>query len=571
MANTQKIYEEWLSFPLSDGDLKKELEEILGNEKEIYERFYKELEFGTGGLRGIIGAGTNRMNVYTVKKATQGFANYLLETEDAPSIAISYDSRNKSELFARSTAEVAAANGIKVYIYSELMPTPMLSFAVREKKCSAGVMITASHNPAEYNGYKAYGPDGCQLTIEAADKVLENIGSVDALTGFKTISFEDGLENGSIEYIGEDVIENYFNEVIGQSLETGVIKESGIKAVYSPLNGSGNKPVREILKRVGAENLSIVSKQELPDGNFTTCPYPNPETAEALKLAIEQLKEENADVLIATDPDCDRVGTALNINGEITLLSGNEVGVLLLWYIINQRIKKGTMPENPIAVKTIVTTPLASLVAKHFGVNMIDVLTGFKFIGEQILFLEEKGEEERFLFGFEESYGYLSGSYVRDKDAVVASMLFLEMASYYKLQGKTLLDVLNEISEKFGYFKASLESFTFKGAEGMEIMKNKMAFLRENAPSQIGGKKVIFVSDYLKGETVYQNGDKEKITLPASDVLVFGLEDDNSVVIRPSGTEPKIKLYFAAKGESNQNAVEIIEKMKADFIKHASF
>ena len=571
MANTQKIYEEWLSLPLSDGDLKRELEEISGNEKEIYERFYKELEFGTGGLRGIIGAGTNRMNVYTVKKATQGFANYLLETDKAPSVAISYDSRNKSELFARSTAEVAAANGIKVYIYKELMPTPMLSFAVREKKCSAGVMITASHNPAEYNGYKAYGPDGCQLTIEAANKVLENIGSVDALEGFKSISFEEGLEKGIIEFIGEDLIENYYSAVLGQSLENGVIKKSGIKAVYSPLNGSGNKPVREILKRVGADNLSIVKKQELPDGNFTTCPYPNPETAEALKLSIEQLKEENADVLIATDPDCDRVGTAVNINGEITLLSGNEVGVLLLWYIINQRIKKGTMPENPIAVKTIVTTPLASLVAKAFGVQMIDVLTGFKFIGEQILFLEEKGEEERFLFGFEESYGYLSGSYVRDKDAVVASMLFLEMAAFYKLQGKTLLDVLNEISEKFGYFKASLESFTFKGAEGMEIMKNKMAYLRENVPQKIGDKEVLFVSDYLKGETVYKNGEKEKITLPVSDVLVFGLSDDNSVVIRPSGTEPKIKLYFSSKGESNQNALEIIAKMKADFIKHASF
>ena len=565
-----EMYRKWSSFSLKDRDLKAELDKIKDNENEIFDRFYRDLEFGTGGLRGVIGAGTNRMNIYTVKKATQGFANYLLKVEKNPSVAVSYDSRIKSDLFAKSTAEVFAANGIKVYIYDTLMPTPMLSFAVRELKASAGVMITASHNPAKYNGYKAYGPDGCQLTLEAAAEVLGEINKIDVLEGFSDSDFNEELKKGTISYIGEDVIEKYYECVLSQSLSDGT-DNSKLKLVYSPLNGTGNVPVREILKRIGVKNVSIVKEQEEPDGNFTTCPYPNPEISEALELGIKKLQAENADLLLATDPDADRVGTALLENGEVRLISGNEMGVLLLCYIINRKKELGTMPEKPIAVKTIVTTPMAKLITDYFGVELIDVLTGFKFIGEQIKFLEDKGEEDRFLFGFEESYGYLSGTYVRDKDAVVAAMLISEMAAYYKEQGKSLLDVLRELYEKFGFFKASLDSFAFEGAEGMETMKEKMKFLRENPPSEIGGKKVIFVSDYAAGETTYLGGKKEKITLPKSDVLVFGLEDDNSAVIRPSGTEPKIKIYLTAKGKSEENALEIIKELKNDFIKKASF
>ncbi len=568
VSEVNKLYEKWLSFPFSDSDLSEELESIKGKDDEIYERFYKELEFGTGGLRGIIGAGTNRMNVHTVKKATQGFSEYLKEAEKNPSVAISYDSRIKSELFARSTAEVFAANGIKVYIYKTLMPTPMLSFAVRELSCSAGVMVTASHNPAKYNGYKAYGPDGCQLTLEAADRVLRKISSVDALDGFKTVSFEDGIKDGIIEFIGEEVIEKYYGCVMAQSIEKTAIKDAGVKAVYSALNGTGNVPVREVLSRMGAKDLEIVKCQEEPDGNFPTCPYPNPETEEALKEGVKLLKECEGDILIATDPDADRVGTALRVNGKITLLSGNEVGVLLLWYILSRRSEKGTLPKDPVAVKTIVTTPLAALVAEHFGAKMIDVLTGFKFIGEQIKLLEDKGEEDRYLFGFEESYGYLSGTYVRDKDAVVASMLVLEMVSYYKMQGKTLLDVLSEIYEKFGVFKADLKSFAFEGASGMKTMKDKMEFLRNNPPKTLGGKDVLALSDYLLGQTVKKNGETEKITLPKSDVLSYTLEGNNSVIIRPSGTEPKIKLYFASSGKNSSEADEILVKLAADFTKH---
>ena len=568
VSEVNKLYEKWLSFPFSDSDLSEELESIKGKDDEIYERFYKELEFGTGGLRGIIGAGTNRMNVHTVKKATQGFSEYLKEAEKNPSVAISYDSRIKSELFARSTAEVFAANGIKVYIYKTLMPTPMLSFAVRELSCSAGVMVTASHNPAKYNGYKAYGPDGCQLTLEAADRVLRKISSVDALDGFKTISFEDGIKDGIIEFIGEEVIEKYYGCVMAQSIEKTAIKDAGVKAVYSALNGTGNVPVREVLSRMGAKDLEIVKCQEEPDGNFPTCPYPNPETEEALKEGVKLLKECEGDILIATDPDADRVGTALRAGGKITLLSGNEVGVLLLWYILSRRSEKGTLPKDPVAVKTIVTTPLAALVAEHFGAKMIDVLTGFKFIGEQIKLLEDKGEEDRYLFGFEESYGYLSGTYVRDKDAVVASMLVLEMVSYYKMQGKTLLDVLSEIYERFGVFKADLKSFAFEGASGMKTMKDKMEFLRNNPPKTLGGKDVLALSDYLLGQTVKKNGETEKITLPKSDVLSYTLEGNNSVIIRPSGTEPKIKLYFASSGKNSSEADEILVKLAADFTKH---
>lgn len=567
--NITELYNNWRNFSLKDDDLKKELDEINGNEAEISDRFYRDLEFGTGGLRGVIGAGTNRMNIYTVKKATQGFANYLLKTEKDPSVAISYDSRIKSDLFAKSAAEVFAANGIKVHIYNTLMPTPMLSFAVRELGCSAGVMITASHNPAKYNGYKAYGPDGCQLTLEAADAVLGEIDKIDVLTGFSDSVFAEELEKGTISYISQDVIEAYYKKVLKQSLTK--VSDDSLKIVYTPLNGTGNVPVREILKRIGINNVSVVKVQENPDGNFTTCTYPNPEIEEALTEGIKQLESEKADILIATDPDADRVGTAVIKDGKVRLISGNEMGVLLLWYIINRKKELGTMPENPLAVKTIVTTPMAKLLAEHFSVELVDVLTGFKFIGEQIKFLEDRGEEDRFLFGFEESYGYLSGTYVRDKDAVVASMLVAEMTAYYKNQGKDLCDVLCELYDKFGYFRAALLSFAFEGEEGMHIMNEKMASLRKDGVSFVAGKKVLSTADYLIGETTYSDGRKEKITLPKSNVLAFYLEDDNSVIIRPSGTEPKIKIYLTAKGKNAQNAEDIIKELADDFKKTASF
>lgn len=566
-------YQTWIKTDLEDADLRDELAAINGDTDAIKDRFYRDLEFGTGGLRGVIGAGTNRMNIYTIRKATQGLANYLNKESDSPSVAISYDSRIKSDKFAVEAARVLSANGIKVYIYDKLMPTPCLSYAVRELKCNAGIMVTASHNPAKYNGYKVYGSDGCQLTIEAADRVLAEIGTVDIFHGVKIEDFDVAINDGNIEYISQDVELNYLNNVKAQAINEDSGKKAGLKVVYTPLNGTGNIPVRRILDMVGIENVIVVPEQEEPDGTFKTCPFPNPEIPEALYLGLKLCEKEKPDLLLATDPDCDRVGIAVpDKDGKYVLVTGNEVGALLLEYICKQRIAKGTMPERPIAVKTIVTTELAAKIAQDYGVEMIDVLTGFKFIGEQIYMLEEKGEEERYLFGFEESYGYLAGTYVRDKDAVVASMLICEMAAYYKLNGISVLDALKALYEKYGVYIHQQQSFTCEGASGMERMNEIMQSLRANPPKELGGLKVINTADY-KESVSYDvvNNVKSDILLPKSDVLSYTLESGAGVVLRPSGTEPKIKAYYTANEKSVELALAVLDKLKADFTKCLGF
>ncbi|MBM6920035.1 phospho-sugar mutase [Phocea massiliensis] len=568
-----ELYQLWSKTELEDADLSEELAAIAGDTDAIKDRFYRELEFGTGGLRGVIGAGTNRMNIYTVRKATQGLADYLNEAVESPSVAISYDSRIKSDKFAKETARVFAANGIKAYIYPQLMPTPCLSFAVRELGCDAGVMVTASHNPAKYNGYKAYGPDGCQLTLEAADRVLSLIEKVDLFHGVKLVDFDAAIEDGSIEYIKPEVEEKFLENVKAQALDLEACEKANLKVVYTPLNGTGNIPVRRILAMRGIKDVTVVKEQELPDGTFKTCPFPNPEIPEALALGLDLCKEVKPDLLLATDPDCDRVGIAVpDKNGEYVLITGNEVGALLMEYICKQRTEKGTMPKDPIAVKTIVTTELAAKIAADYGVKVIDVLTGFKFIGEQILYLEQKGETERYLFGFEESYGYLAGTYARDKDAVVASMLICEMAASYKLKGVSILDALNSIYERYGNYIHRQQSFTCEGAAGMEQMKAIMTSLRTDTPKEIAGQAVVSFSDYLASKTVdMTSGAETVIELPKSDVLSFTLANGNSIVLRPSGTEPKIKAYYTAISATKEGALAAIEEMKASFTKVLGF
>ncbi len=560
--NANELYELWKGKELEDSDLSRELEEIEGNENEIYERFYRDLSFGTAGLRGIIGVGTNRMNIYTVRSATQGLADYLNETSESAGVAIAYDSRNKSELFAKTAAEVLAGNGITAYVYSELMPTPMLSFAVRQLGCESGIVITASHNPAAYNGYKAYGPDGCQMTEVSADAVLEKIKHVDMFSGVKLVDFDKGIEDGTIRYIGDDVIDAYYACVKQQIVHENICKDSGLKVVFTPLNGSGNRPVRRILSEIGIDNINIVAEQENPDGNFTTCTYPNPEIKDTLKLGLDLCKSTDADLLLATDPDCDRVGIAVRDGSDYKMLTGNEVGALLLNYIIDGKTKNGTMPKNPIAVKSIVTTGLANAIGEKYGVEVRDVLTGFKYIGEQIAELEQVGEQERFLLGFEESYGYLSGTYVRDKDAVVASMLIAEMTAYYKQQGKGLYEVLQDIYKTHGYYLHSIGNFVCEGAQGMQRMSDIMSDLRGSPPKEIGGFSVVRVSDYEKSESLdIESGNIQKINLPSSNVLSYDLMGGCNVIIRPSGTEPKIKGYYTVKSDNLKSAKEIEEKL----------
>ena len=561
-----ELYKIWRKQPLEDRDLSEELAAIDGDIEAISDRFYRDLEFGTGGLRGVIGAGTNPMNIYTVRQATQGIANYLNADYTNPSVAISYDSRIKSDVFARETARVFAANGIKAYLYAELMPTPCLSFAVRALKCQGGVMVTASHNPAKYNGYKAYGEDGCQINLEVAEKVLAQIGKVDLFHGVRLVDFDEALADGRITYIPAEVTENFYEQVLACQIQPGICKEAGLKVVYTPLNGTGNKPVREILKRIGVTDLSVVPEQEMPDGHFTTCPFPNPEITEALALGLKQAKLEDADLLLATDPDCDRVGIAVKDQDSYRLITGNEAGALLLDYICAQRTARGTMPENPVTVKTIVTTELVDKIAAKYGVSVISVLTGFKFIGEQIGLLEKKGEEGRYIFGFEESYGYLSGTYVRDKDAVNASMLICEMAAYYRKQGKGILQRLNELYEEFGVHYHTQQNFVCEGESGMEQMAQTMERLRSTPAKEIGGFAVTAIEDYEKSVlTNVQAGNQTAITLPKSNVIAYQLANGSRIVIRPSGTEPKIKAYYTTTGRTGEEAAALESALKQDF------
>ena len=563
----KELYKLWCEKAVDDPDLIPELKSIENNESEIEDRFAVSLKFGTAGLRGVIGAGTNRMNIYTVRQATQGLADYVNQEFENGSVAIAYDSRIKSDVFAKEAASVLAANGIKVYIYPELMPTPMLSFAVRELKCDSGIVITASHNPAKYNGYKVYGSDGCQMTPQAADIVLEKISHVDVLDGARVINFEEGLNSGKIEYISQAVIDRYLENVKAQSIHPEIIAESGLKVVYTPLNGTGNKPIRQILKNIGVKDVVVVPEQENPDGNFPTCPFPNPEIKEALEKGLELSKEVKPDLLLASDPDADRMGIAVpDGNGDFVLFSGNEVGALLLEYICCERTALGTMPKNPITIKTIVSTDIIAKIAKEYNVQLVEVLTGFKFIGEQIGLLEKKGEENRYIFGFEESYGYLAGSYVRDKDAVVASMLVCEMTAFYRTKGISLIQARENLYAKYGNFVHTQKSFICEGLSGMERMSEIMTDLRENPPSEIGGLKVLAIADYKAGiKKNLINGNEETIELPKSDVISFILDKNAKVIIRPSGTEPKIKAYYTTTDNDRKNAIKLEEVVSEDF------
>lgn len=535
-------YRVWQQRQLEDPDLVLEMEQIQGNEKEIKERFIKDLEFGTAGLRGILGVGTNRMNIYTVRLATQGMADYINASHKGASVAIGYDSRIKSQLFAEETACVFAANGVRVYLFSELMPTPVLSYAVRELHCDAGIVITASHNPAQYNGYKAYGPDGCQLNPEAAAKVLEYAGKTDIFDGVKRIPLQEGLSSGHISYISQELVDAFLDRVYSLRINPSLPASQPLKVVYTPLNGSGNRCVRSILSRMGVD-VTVVPEQEHPDGNFPTCTYPNPEEMATLQLGIALCQQLGGDLVLATDPDCDRVGIAVNHHGQFVLPTGNEVGVLMLEYIASCRKAQSTLPQNPVAVKSIVSTPLADAVAAYHGVEMINVLTGFKYIGEQVSLLAEKGQPDRFLLGFEESYGYMTGDHVRDKDAVNGSMIICEMAQYYKNQGKTLIDVLDDIFARHGVYSAKVKGYTFEGTDGMEKMAKIMASLRQNPPVSFAGYNVTGYADYKTGFRT-ANGQQEPLNLPAANILEYNLEQNLKIVIRPSGTEPKIKVYL---------------------------
>ena len=534
-------YKRWSQAQLEDPALTKELAQIAGDDDQIKERFAVALKFGTAGLRGVLGAGTNRMSIYVVRQATQGLANWVKTQGGNQLVAISYDSRINSDVFAKEAAKVLAANGIKVRIYDALMPVPALSFATRYYGANAGIMITASHNPAKYNGYKAYGPDGCQMTDDAAAVVYAEIQKTDVLAGAKLVSFEEGLASGMIQYVEDACKEALYDAIKARSVRPSLCKTAGLKLVYSPLNGSGLVPVTRVLHDIGITDITIVPEQQYPDGNFPTCPYPNPEIFEALRLGLKLAKKSGADLMLATDPDADRVGIAIKCpDGSYELVSGNEVGVLLLDYICQGRIENGTMPKNPVAVKSIVSTPLADAVAKSYGVEMRNVLTGFKWIGDQIARLEKAGEVDRFIFGFEESYGYLAGPYVRDKDAIIGSMLICEMAAYYRSIGSSIKERLEAIYAKFGRYLNKVDSFEFPGLSGMDKMAAIMDSLRKDPPAEIGGYKVTKVTDYEKSE---------ETGLPAANVLIYALDGGATVVVRPSGTEPKIKTYFTTLGK----------------------
>ena len=541
-------YTRWVNEDLIDFDLGKELRNIADDEDAIKERFAVSLKFGTAGLRGTLGAGTNRMNIWVVRQATQGVANWVKTQSGTQTVAISYDSRLKGWTFAKDAASVLAANGIHVRIYDELMPVPALSFATRYYNCNAGIMVTASHNPAKYNGYKAYGPDGCQMTDDAAAIVYDEIQKTDVLHGANYISFAEGVEKGLIQFVGEDCKKALYEAIEARQVRPGLCKTAGLKLVYSPLNGTGLVPVTKVLTDMGISDITIVPEQEYPNGYFTTCSYPNPEIFEALQKGLELAEKTGADLMLATDPDADRVGIAMKCpDGTYELVSGNEMGVLLLDYICQGRIEKGTMPKNPVAVESIVSTPLAEAVAEHYGVELRHTLTGFKWIGDQIAKLEADGEVDRFIFGFEESYGYLAGPYVRDKDAIIGSMLICEMAAYYRSIGSSIKQRLEEIYAQYGRYLNKVDSFEFPGLSGMDKMAGIMESLRKDAPKEFAGHAVVKVTDYE---------DTASTGLPTANVLRYDLDDGAVVIVRPSGTEPKIKTYFTTKGKDLAEATE---------------
>ena len=534
-------YQRWLSADLADPDLSPELRKIQGDDEQIKDRFAVSLQFGTAGLRGVLGAGTNRMNVYVVAQANQGLANWVKTQGGTQTVVISFDTRLKSDVFSKTAAGVLAANGIKVRIYDAAMPVPALSFATRYYNCNAGIMVTASHNPAKYNGYKAYGPDGCQMPDQAADVVYNEIQKIDVLNGFQQISFAQGVEDGLIRFVGDDCKKAFYDAIEACQVRPGLAKTSGLKLVYSPLNGSGLVPVTQVLKDIGITDITIVPEQEYPNGYFTTCSYPNPEIYAALESGLKLAQESDADLMLATDPDADRVGIAMKCpDGSYELVTGNEMGVLLLDYICAGRIEKGTMPKDPVAVMSLVSTPLAKAVAAHYNVELRSVLTGFKWIGDQILGLEKNQQENRFIFGFEESYGYLAGTYVRDKDAVVASMLICEMAAYYRANGSSIKQRLEEIYSQYGRYLNKIDSFEFPGLSGMDKMAGIMTSLRSKAPEAIGAYKVVKAVDFKK---------PEETGLPPANVLLYELEGGATVIVRPSGTEPKIKAYYTTLGK----------------------
>ena len=560
-------YESWLNGSCFDEQTKAELKAIENDENEIKERFYKDLEFGTGGLRGIIGAGTNRMNIYTVGKATQGLADYILENNPNGAqmgVAIAYDSRNMSPEFARKTGLTLCANGIKAYVFESLRPTPELSFAVRHLGCTAGVVVTASHNPPEYNGYKVYWQDGGQVPYPRDEAIIEKVNAVAGFDAIKIMDYDEAVSKGLYVTIGKEVDDEYIKNVKAQSLNPDIVSKTAdsLKIVYTPLHGTGNIPVRRVLSEIGFKNVYVVPEQEMPDGNFSTVGYPNPEDPKTFTLAIKLAKEVGADVIIGTDPDCDRVGVVVkDSKGEYVVLTGNMTGALLTNYMLSQRKEKGILPSNGAVVKTIVTTEMIRPIAAEYGVKLFDVLTGFKYIGEKIKQFEETGDYT-FVFGFEESYGCLSGTYARDKDAVVASMLVAELTAFYKNQGKTLYDGLIELYEKYGYYREGITSITLKGIEGVEKIKYIMDTLRKNPPKDFIGNNVMWLRDYTKNEfTNLITGETEKNTLPSSNVLHYTLENGDWVCVRPSGTEPKIKIYYGIKGTGMSDAASKLEAM----------
>lgn len=563
--NINALYNEWLEKATADPDLKAELLAVKDNEDEILDRFYRCLEFGTAGLRGVIGAGTNRMNYYTVCQATQGLADFLNKHFENPSVAIGYDSRIKSDYFSIEAAKVLAANGVKVYLYRELEPTPCLSFAIRYFKTSSGIILTASHNPAKYNGYKCYNSNGYQMTDEEAAETYDFIQKVDYFTGIKSMDFDRAVESGLIEYMGDEVIDAFLDEVQKQCINPEIVKSSDLKVIYTPLNGTGNKPVRKILDRIGVKDVYIVPEQELPDGNFPTCPFPNPEIRQSFECALKMAEDIQPDLLLATDPDCDRVGIAVQDgNGGYKLMSGNEVGAMMLNYLLSQKAEKGTLSPESIAVKSFVSTDLAEVIAKKYNCTFKNLLTGFKYIGELITQLEAQGRADDFVMGFEESYGYLAGTHARDKDAVVASMLICEMAAYYKSKGLSLAQVMDGLYDEFGYYFNTVSSYTFEGASGMEKMANIMDTLRNNAPTEFAGMTVTKIDDYKTSvSTDIESGATSVIELPKSNVLAYTLTDGNKVIVRPSGTEPKIKAYITAIGKNREEAQEIADRLLA--------